>query len=159
MGGLQRTWDRIKSYLTTWKTTNFGSGTYSNSGKLNMYNGSSLTLAENFEVEIVNTTIMNQPTRLGTRIRIQNGFEIINALQSSIQQLFLIYETRGMAVVYKQVSLFAKTIARNATNIALRVASISLSDGTTEASFVYQTVAVNQNVELEKGDIHLLFWS
>ena len=33
---MQRTWDRIKSYLNTWiatwKTTNFGSGTYNNSG-------------------------------------------------------------------------------------------------------------------------------
>lgn len=33
---MQRTWSRIKSYLNTWiaswKTTNFGSGTYNNSG-------------------------------------------------------------------------------------------------------------------------------
>ena len=26
MGGLQRAWSRIKAYLTTWKTTNFGNG-------------------------------------------------------------------------------------------------------------------------------------
>lgn len=26
-GGLQRVWDRIKEYLTSWKTENFGNGT------------------------------------------------------------------------------------------------------------------------------------
>lgn len=31
-GGLAHLWDKIKSYLTTWKTSNFGTGTYSNSG-------------------------------------------------------------------------------------------------------------------------------
>ena len=59
-GGLQRAWDRIKSWvntqlagkanashthtysqitdLSTWKTTNFGSGTYSNNGSINITN-------------------------------------------------------------------------------------------------------------------------
>lgn len=31
-GGLTHLWDKIKSYLETWKTSNFGTGTYINSG-------------------------------------------------------------------------------------------------------------------------------
>ena len=31
-GGLAHLWDKIKSYLTTWKTSNFGAGTYEISG-------------------------------------------------------------------------------------------------------------------------------
>lgn len=31
-GGLTRLWEKIKSYLTTWKTSNFGTGAYEISG-------------------------------------------------------------------------------------------------------------------------------
>lgn len=33
-GGLQRVWDKIKEYLTNWKTSGFGSGTYNNTGSI-----------------------------------------------------------------------------------------------------------------------------
>ena len=68
MGGLQRTWDRIKSWvntqlagkantshthtysqitnLSTWKTTNFGSGTYSNSGSLTINTTGSIIVGD-----------------------------------------------------------------------------------------------------------------
>ena len=68
MGGLQRTWDRIKSWvntqlagkanlshthtysqitnLSTWKTTNFGSGTYSNNGSLAIKAGGSILVGD-----------------------------------------------------------------------------------------------------------------
>lgn len=38
-GGLTHLWEKIKSYLETWKTSNFGTGTYSNNGQLNIVNG------------------------------------------------------------------------------------------------------------------------
>ena len=60
MGGLQRTWDRIKSYLNTWiaswKTTNFGSGTISVGGydfievPVETYNIGGETLAVDYTV-------------------------------------------------------------------------------------------------------------
>lgn len=49
-GGLERVWDRIKSYLTTWKTTNFGSGTYTNSGSLTISSSGSVTFGDSNEL-------------------------------------------------------------------------------------------------------------
>lgn len=46
---MQRTWSRIKAYLTTWKTTNFGSGTYSNAGSLTIYSSGSVRFGDNSE--------------------------------------------------------------------------------------------------------------
>ena len=81
---MQRTWDRIKAYLNTWisgwKTTNFGSGTYNNNG--------SLSIGQNMAVEAGYTLILNQVTRIGTRFSVDN-LEIVNAREASAQQLFI----------------------------------------------------------------------
>lgn len=44
MGGLQRTWSKIKAYLATWKTTNFGSGTFEVDGEVDIANNMALYL-------------------------------------------------------------------------------------------------------------------
>lgn len=53
-GGLQRAWDRIKAYLTTWKTTNFGSGTYQNFGIINIPKNHILNLTQG-QIEFTDT--------------------------------------------------------------------------------------------------------
>lgn len=42
-GGLTHLWDKIKSYLTTWKVSNFGTGTYENNGKIKVSGKVTLT--------------------------------------------------------------------------------------------------------------------
>ena len=43
--GLTSLWSKFKSFLTTWKTENFGTGTYSNKGKLAIGAYSSIDLS------------------------------------------------------------------------------------------------------------------
>ena len=38
--GLTSLWSKFKSFLTTWKTENFGTGTYSNTGNMSLSNAS-----------------------------------------------------------------------------------------------------------------------
>ena len=152
-GGLEHAWDRIKSYLTTWKTTNFGSGTYLNSG--------SLLIGQNIAIEAGYTLILNQATRIGTRFSVDN-LEIVNAREASAQQPFYILKTRGMAIIYKYVTMFANVVARNNSGVTITLGAISLypdESGIVQSSFVYKEIANMQDVTLESGRIHLLFWS
>lgn len=71
-------------------------------------------------------------------------------------------KTRGIAVVYKYVSLFANTVARNNSGATITLGAVSLysnESGTVQSSFVYKELANMQDVTLESGRIHLLFWS
>ena len=45
-GGLTHLWDKIKSYLEAWKTSNFGTGTYSNIGSIDIYAGSMVSFSK-----------------------------------------------------------------------------------------------------------------
>ena len=56
-GGLTHLWDKIKSYLTTWKASNFGTGTYSNSGTLTIGTRGEFQLANNTKLRMDSDTL------------------------------------------------------------------------------------------------------
>lgn len=45
-GGLTHLWSKIKQYLGTWKTSNFGTGTYENSGRITLNSGARIYISE-----------------------------------------------------------------------------------------------------------------
>lgn len=86
-GGLAHLWDKIKSYLATWiadwKTTNFGTGTYSNS------NGE-LTIQENAKINIYsNCSIISS----------NNRFSVSSESDTSIRTRFEVGSTSSAGLV------------------------------------------------------------
>lgn len=112
-------------------------------------------------IEAGYTLILNQATRIGTRFSVDN-LEIVNAQEASVEQRFYILKTRGIAIVYKYVSMFANVVARNNSGATITLGAISLysdESGNVQSSFVYKEIANMQDVTLVSGRIHLLFWS
>ena len=76
-GGLQRTWDRIKAYLNTWiaswKTTNFGSGTYSNNGILSVKNADFKAEAMHMENKLL-VDLSARDMRWVDKLYVTNGY-------------------------------------------------------------------------------------
>ena len=54
MGGLTYLWSKIKSYLTSWKSENFGSGTYDNKGEIEISSGTKLRFRTGLRFEVKN---------------------------------------------------------------------------------------------------------
>lgn len=54
--GLSHLWNKIKSYLTSWKSENFGSGTYDNKGMIEISNGTELRFGSSLRFEVKNSS-------------------------------------------------------------------------------------------------------
>lgn len=152
MGGLQRTWDKIKAYLTNWKTTNFGSGTYSNSG--------SITVNENsaFEVDkITSYNTMGHPVVVGSKA-IANSICLFTAMLTAINQRVYITEASGMAIVIK-TSLNPMIVNNTGKSITYVLIAIDNdSDGNAKVRYSYGMLADDASISRMTEDFHLFFW-
>lgn len=147
MGGLQRTWDRIKAYLTTWKTTNFGSGTYSNSGSITV------------QTEI---TIGNDVTAWDDLVKISNSFQLkavhlmINSFKISTYTGMVI--VRGMPGVPITIELDENNVWSSFSKSI--VFFYIVSGGTIKWESIQLGMGINSGTfsQSSAGAIGLIFW-
>ena len=131
-GGLTHLWDKIKSYLTTWKTSNFGTGTYYNYGTINQ----------------------EGLLTVGTsgRLEVGSGFTLYSGLCNNPQGVYAISHristVHGIAYICGNASTYAKSIVNDSTRKIL-VTSIPIpANSNTQFDTVVSQAMV---VEVEAG--------
>lgn len=157
-GGLAHLWDKVKEYLTNWKTTNFGNGTYNNSGSITVNAG--LTL----KVEQVKNDTITSNTMLGDCI-VANDFRILYAVHGNSNYRTGFYSKSGIAIITKPSNSFVPGIfGYNRTDNTLAVGVISLKIPDNEAdgakvAYKYVGLPPDTQLSLPEGSLHLVFWA
>lgn len=155
---MQRTWDKIKAYLSNWKTTNFGNGTYSNSGSITINENSTL------RVEKVLNDVLGSQLQLGSRI-VADELSLFSAVHTNTNQRTGIYTNRGIAIIQKSSNPFNPgMLGFNRTVRTLYVGVISLKSSSDEASsatvnYKYVSLEAGAQLQLPEGVLHLVFWT
>lgn len=154
---MQRTWDKIKAYLTTWRTTNFGNGTYNNAGSITVNADSTL------KVEKVKNDTLTSQVMLGDCIA-TNDFRILYALHNNPNYRTGFYSKSGIAIISKSSNPFSPGIfGYNRTDNTLYVGVISLKTPDNEAdgakvAYKYGSLSAGKQLSLPEGYLHLVFW-
>ena len=82
-GGLTHLWSKIKEYLGTWKTSNFGIGTYNNTGQIDCYNSDLNFINSNLNFINSNISVGNTAVRSYTITR-TSGLVVLVSQQGKI---------------------------------------------------------------------------
>lgn len=150
---MQRTWDKIKAYLSNWKTTNFGNGTYINTGSITINSKSRLSLNDASEI------VLN-----ASDLRLKGFGEIRIPL---FGDSLTVTKGYGIALLYNQ-NISNKDENATITNNSgrkIRVIAISVTS-TTGTSLRVQNKAVNDltgentaSITLTSNVPTLIIWS
>lgn len=144
-GGLQRVWDRIKSYLNAWisgwKTTNFGSGTYDNQLGLKISTGDD----KNSLVEI----------------KVDDKFAICEFENSTIFDSCKIITPAGIAVLKSKgaIQAYANVENKTAYTIDMNAIQIQSVDGALTANLYREVLSANEEMQITNSYGTLLFWA
>lgn len=143
-GGLQRTWDRIKTYLNTWisgwKTTNFGSGTYDNQLGLKISTG-------NDKYSLV-------------EIKVDDKFAICEFENSTLFESCKIITPAGIAVLKSKGSSQIYAVVENKTDYTIDMNAIQIQsvDNVLTANLYRETLFANEEMQIQNLYGTLLFW-
>ena len=151
----------INSYLTTWKQTNFGSGTYS------VGSGSSLTIEEGHSLN-VGKVITNDSIRAGEKLEF-NDFQIVYTSGTARNQAVRITKPHGFMMLVKNITgdLLTSKLIKNESGSSITVLRMSFfmstSDGITKVSKTSSLDSVENGSTLstsalETAFLCLLFW-
>lgn len=147
-GGLSRLWDKVKAYLTSWKTTNFGTGIYSNRGELNITEGNKLLLSSE----------KSEGTTTETSSRVTLGFAWADGFSSTVE----LTTSCGLLVVDSNGFIGFKNIV-NKSGVKLKVTIIYVNKKDELIHDVYEvepdsSVSVNFAYSESKSGAVLMFW-
>lgn len=149
-GGLEYLWSKVKSWINTWKQTNFGSGTYS------VGSGHSLSVLDAI-------TDYNPDSNIGTRIEVDD-FQIISAklLVSAEVSTARLTKPHGIAIIQKRTTLTKPEIATNRSgeDISVMILTIQEANNTTYLRQNYATYKDGDTINAAQGSgsITILFW-
>ena len=183
-GGLEHAWSKIKSwiqtYLSSWKTTNFGIGTYSNYGELDiqtnnsylrLYASSHIILHPDALIEIGSGMGISLQSANEHAINNTNGYGMDLVSPDSCQIMIARFvntgyikaaEKIGFAVIRKPIrsstSSSDKNTVYNVSGINLKLSIFSI---TTNGEIVGTVGSVNNNnyFKIDKeSEAHIIVW-
>lgn len=139
--GLTHLWSKIKKYLGTWKTSNFGKGTLNSEGSFYNYGN----------VYIENGTLN---IGAGSAFEVGGGFTlysgICNVLQGGVYAIgYSIKTTHGMAYIWGNASTYAKYVVNNTLRKVI-LTSIPIPAGT--STQFDKAISEAVVVEIESGE-------
>ena len=145
-GGLAHLWEKIKSYLMTWKTSNFGTGTYSNSGTLTIGTNGEFQLANNTKLRMDSDTLYFK-SATSTYLAMRNGtMQFYIATSGSIINADI---SNGVCFAYKAYSSSVPYVSiKNNTSYTIKVWALIIRGSLTDSWAITSTVSSGQTQRL-----------
>ena len=179
-GGLTHAWSKIKSYLGTWKTSNFGTGTYSNYGELSIQaNNSYLRLHASSHITLHPDALIEIGSGMGMSLWSANehalnnvdgyGMDLVSPDSCQIMVArfvntgyIKVAEKIGFAVIRKPIrsstSSSDRNTVRNESGISLKLSIFSI---TANGEIVGTVASINNNnyFKIDKeSEAHIIVW-
>ena len=153
--GLTHLWTKFKEYLASWKTTNFGTGTYSNSGNISIENGNSNLTVKSNAALTVDSTYLYFETPLYADCRLKGEYWMATLTGASLVNI-IINTLRG---TYIGVSEFAYISIFNDLDYDVNVYVLIFRNNSTSSKFQKVSAHSNEQINVTADSGVLLVWN
>ena len=160
MGGLTHLWGKIKSYydtyLVTWKTSNFGTGTYKNKGEFELFATTSyLKISTNAHIELKPSSIVELLD--SSNIELDDGQILLKGYSKLLD--YKISCRMGIAIIDPENTTGLRVI--NACGVAIKVTVIKGTSASAHSVNTYTVEALGTvpNAAFRVDYPSLMFWA